>query len=67
MAFCLICSNGATADGCLCDPYNPLLGLDDENRRYDQGWGVVHKAWKSEKWIAPALLDRLKKESGRSN
>jgi tetratricopeptide (TPR) repeat protein len=35
---------GATADGCSCDPYNPLLGLYAEGRRYDQGWGVVHKA-----------------------
>jgi tetratricopeptide (TPR) repeat protein len=58
---------GATADGCSCDPYNPLLGLYAEGRRYDQGWEVVHKARKSGKWIAPELLDRLKKESGRSN
>jgi tetratricopeptide (TPR) repeat protein len=58
---------GATADGCSCDPYNPLLGLYAEGRRYDQGWGVVHTARKSGKWIAPELLDRLKKESGRSN
>jgi tetratricopeptide (TPR) repeat protein len=58
---------GATADGCSCDPYNPLFGLYDENRRYDQAWEVVHKARKSGKWIAPELLDRLKKESGRSN
>ena len=57
---------GATADGCSCDPYNPLVGLYAEGRRYDQGWGVVHKAQKSGKWIAPELLDRLKKESGRS-
>jgi tetratricopeptide (TPR) repeat protein len=58
---------GATADGCSCDPYNPLLGLYAEARRYDQGWEVVHKARRSGKWIAPELLDRLKKESGRSN
>ena len=58
---------GASADGCSCDPYNPLLGLYVEGRRYDQGWGVAHTARKSGKWIAPELLDRLKKESGRSN
>lgn len=58
---------GASADGCSCDPYNPLLGLYTELRRYDQGWAVVHKARNSGKWIAPELLDRLKKESGRSN
>jgi tetratricopeptide (TPR) repeat protein len=58
---------GATADGCSCDPYNPLLARYTEDRRYDQAWGVVQKARKSEKWIAPEMLDRLKKESGRSN
>jgi tetratricopeptide (TPR) repeat protein len=58
---------GATADGCSCDPYNPLIGLYTEGRQYDQAWGVVHKAQKSKKWIAPESLDRLKKESGRSN
>jgi tetratricopeptide (TPR) repeat protein len=58
---------GATADGCSCDPYNPLLGLYTYDRRYDQAWGVVHEAQKSKKWLAPESLDRLKKESGRSN
>jgi tetratricopeptide (TPR) repeat protein len=52
---------GATADGCSCDPYNPLVGL------YDQAWGIVQKARRSGKWIAPELLDRLRNESGRSN
>ena len=58
---------GATADPCSCDPYNPLLALYAASRRYDQAWGVVHKAQTSKKWIAPESLDRLKKESGRSN
>jgi tetratricopeptide (TPR) repeat protein len=58
---------GATADGCSCDPYNPLLARYTEGRQYDQAWGVVNKARKSKKWIEPELLDRLKKESGRSN
>jgi len=58
---------GAIADGCSCDPYNPLFGLYTEDRRYDQGWVVVRKAWSYGKWIMPDLLDRLKKESGRSN
>ena len=58
---------GATADGCSCDPYNPLIWLYTKNRRYDQSWEVVHKAQKSKKWIEPEFLDRLKKESGRSN
>ena len=58
---------GAAADGCSCDPYNPLFLLYDKNRRYDQGWEVVHKARSSKKWIEPELLDILKKDSGRSN
>ena len=58
---------GASADGCSCDPYNPLFGLYAENRRYDQAWVVVHQARQSRKWIEPELLDKLKKDSGRSN
>ncbi len=58
---------GATADGCSCDPYNPLIRLYAEGRRYDQSWGAVHRAQKSGKWIDPEALERLKKESGRSN
>lgn len=57
---------GATADGCSCDPYNPLLALYTGGHRYDQAWEVVHKAQKSKKWIEPGLLDKLKKESGRA-
>jgi tetratricopeptide (TPR) repeat protein len=58
---------GADADGCSCDPYNPLLGLYSESRRYDQSWAVVRRALKAGKWVAPDLLDILKKESGRRN
>jgi tetratricopeptide (TPR) repeat protein len=58
---------GATADGCSCDPYNPLLALYIGGQRYEQAWGVVHTAQKSKKWIAPESLEKLKKESGRSN
>ena len=58
---------GARDDGCSCDPYNPLIGLYEQDRRYDQVWEVVHKAWKSGKWIAPDLLSILQKESGRRN
>src|SRR5579862_8533416 len=55
---------GASADGCSCDPYNPLLGLYTRDRQYDQAWGIVHQARSSKKWIEPELLDGLKKESG---
>jgi tetratricopeptide (TPR) repeat protein len=58
---------GAAADDWSCDPYNPLFGLYAQSRRYDQAWEVVHTAQRSRKWIEPEFLDRLKKESGRSN
>src|SRR5580704_9079240 len=58
---------GATADGCACDPYNPLVSLYTDARQYDQAWAIVHKAQTSKKWIAPEFLAKLKKESGRSN
>lgn len=58
---------GGVVDGCSCDPYNPLLGLYSESRRYDQSWAVVRRALKAGKWVSPDLLDILKKESGRSN
>lgn len=59
---------GATADGCSCEPYNPLVGLYcGESRQYDKGWEVVHKAQKSRRWIAPELLEKLKKDSGRND
>ena len=52
---------GATGDDWSCDPYNPLFGLYTEDRRYDQAWETVNQARKFGKWIAPELLDRLKK------
>jgi tetratricopeptide (TPR) repeat protein len=58
---------GAVTDGCSCDPYNSLLGLYSEGRRYDQGWVLVRRALNAGKWVAPDLLDNLKKISGRSN
>jgi len=58
---------GATADDWSCDPYNPLFGLYNRGRQFDQAWEVVHKAQASRTWIIPELLDKLKKDSGRSN
>ena len=58
---------GANTDGCSCDPYNPLLRLYSQSGRYDQGWAIVRVALKGRKWVAPELLDMLKKQSGRAN
>jgi tetratricopeptide (TPR) repeat protein len=59
--------NGASADGCSCDPYNPLVALYADDLQYDQGWKAVHTALAARKWIAPELLERLVRESGRKN
>jgi tetratricopeptide (TPR) repeat protein len=58
-------ANGAIADGCSCDPYNPLLALYKKDRRYEQVWVVVHKGWAAGKWIDPDLLAIVRRESGR--
>ena len=48
--------------------YNPLVALyDGVSRRYDKSWAVVHKAQKSKRWLAPELLERLRKDSGRND
>jgi len=55
-------------DGCACDPYEPLVALYTvETRQYDEAWEVVHLAQRSKKWISPELIERLKKDSGRSD
>ena len=52
---------GSSADGCSCEPYNPLVGIyliqkpDVEKAR-----GVVRRALASRKWIAPEYLEKLK-------
>jgi len=58
---------GAEADDWSCDPYSPLFGLYEKDRRYDRAWEVVHTAQRFRKWIEPEFLDKLKKDSGRSN
>ena len=59
--------HGAFDDGCTCDPYSPLLGLYEKDRLYDRSWVLVRRATAAGKWIAPDLLERLRKESGRKN
>ena len=38
-----------------------------EARQYDKAWETVHQAQKVGRRIAPNLIDRLKKDSGRTN
>ncbi len=57
---------GSNADGCSCEPYNPLVGLyERETRQYDKAWAVVGQAAKRGKVIAPEVVESLVKSSGR--
>jgi tetratricopeptide (TPR) repeat protein len=53
---------GAKSDGCSCEPYNTLLAIYATVTHEDgKAWEIVRKAKASGKWIAPELLDELKK------
>jgi tetratricopeptide (TPR) repeat protein len=59
-----------TADDKSC-PYNPLENgiaiYTTETHEYDKAWAMVGQALKAGRLISPALILRLKKESGRTN
>ena|SRR2546423_6794015 len=50
-------------------PHEPLGSMvaiyTTETREYDKAWEAIHQALKAGRLIAPELIDRLKKESGR--
>jgi tetratricopeptide (TPR) repeat protein len=52
-------------------PYDPLGNgvaiYTTETREYDKAWEMVHQAQKVNRRIAPELIERLKKESRRTN
>jgi len=49
--------------GCECQPDSPLAWIYAEQKRYDKSWEVVRRAKWSGRWIAPELIDQLKKVS----
>jgi tetratricopeptide (TPR) repeat protein len=59
-----------TADDHSC-PYDPVASLvafyTTETREYDKAWEMLHQAQKARRWISPEVIDRLKKDSGRTN
>jgi tetratricopeptide (TPR) repeat protein len=59
-----------TADDHSC-PYDPAASLvafyTTETREYDKAWEMLHQVQKARRWIAPEVIDRLKKDSGRTN
>jgi tetratricopeptide (TPR) repeat protein len=53
---------------CPYEPFASMVGIyTTETREYDKAWDVVHRALKAGRLIAPELIERLKKESGRAN
>ena len=53
---------------CPYDPFgNSVAIFTTETREYDKAWDMVHRALKEGHLIAPELILRLKKESGRIN
>ena len=52
---------GSDADGCDCEPYNPLLWVYlDQMREYEKAREVLRRAQNAQKWIAPEYLDKLR-------
>lgn len=52
---------GSSADGCSCEPYNPLLAIYlIEKPDVEKARAVVRRAQASRKWIAPEYLEKLK-------
>ncbi len=55
------------SDGCSCEPYNTLAYIYiDEQKQYDRGWDLVHRAQSSNQLIASEYVERLKQGSGRN-
>jgi tetratricopeptide (TPR) repeat protein len=53
---------------CPYDPFgNSVAIYTNEIHQYDKAWEMVHRAQKASRLIAPELIDRLKKDSGRTN
>ena len=49
--------------GCECQPDSPLAWIYAEQKRYDKSRDVVKRARWSGRWIAPEVLEELKKAS----
>jgi tetratricopeptide (TPR) repeat protein len=52
---------------CPYDPAVSLVGFYTTDREYDKAWEMLHQVQKAKRWIAPEVVDRLKKDSGRAN
>ncbi len=53
---------------CPYEPFASMVGIYvTETREYDKAWEAAHRAQKAGRLIAPAVIERLKKESGRTD
>jgi hypothetical protein len=53
---------------CPIEPFTAMAAIYTTGpRQYDKAWEMVHQAQKVNRRIAPELIERLKKESGRDN
>ena len=49
--------------GCECQPESPLAWIYSERKQYDKSWDVVRRARATRRWIAPEVIEELKKAS----
>ena len=54
---------GTGGGGCECQPESPLAWIFSEKKQYDKSWDVVKRAKTSGRWIAPEVIEELKKAS----
>ncbi len=53
---------------CIGEPFEEIVRIDTMAiRDYDKAWEMVHQAQQAGRRIAPELLERLKRDSARSN
>jgi tetratricopeptide (TPR) repeat protein len=59
-----------TADdhSCPVDPFGAMIAIyTNQTHEYDKAWEMLHQAQKLGRWIAPELIEKLKRESARTN
>ncbi len=53
---------------CIGEPLGEMVRIYTvSTRQYDKAWETVHQAQRAGRWIAPELLERLKRDSARTN
>ena len=59
---------GAADDkSCPYEPLESLAWIYNQDHEYDKAWDAVHQAQKAGRYLTPELIDRLKKDSQRTD